>query len=96
MSPSDVAAFSNLVDDLTAVVIVAICVIGSFWLIAQIIKSRTGKKLAPAETAMLEQMMRIAERMDSRMNAVERILDADAPTWRNELPTGGGNDKRFG
>jgi phage shock protein B len=35
------------------------------------------------DAAALDQIAAIATRMESRMDAVERILDADSPTWRN-------------
>ena len=82
-------------DDVTAMIIVAISVGGCFWLIAQVLKHRAAAKIPPAEAAMLEQINRIAQRMEGRMNAVERILDAEAPAWRGQS-AGGSDERRFG
>lgn len=43
-------------------------------------KPRPDGKLAPVERAELAER---AERMEQRIEALERILDAESPGWRN-------------
>lgn len=89
MTPFDM---NNLTDDVTQLLIAAVVVLGPVWLIAQILKYRAGRRIHPAEVALVQQIARIADRMDQRLGTVERILDTETPAWRN--PTGATYDRQ--
>jgi len=42
-----------------------------------------GASFAPQEQAALEDLARIADRMDQRLTTLEKILDAEDPKWRD-------------
>jgi phage shock protein B len=94
MNATSVAIFNNMSDDLTAIIIVTICVLGPIWLIGQIIKSKAGRNLNAADIALVEKITGIADRMETRMTTLERILDADSPTWRQTNSELGGKYER--
>ena len=75
-------ALNNFTDDICTVMIVLIGVMGPVWLLAQYMKFRAAKQAPPQDAALVAQLTHIADRMDQRMAAVERILDADSPSWR--------------
>ncbi len=83
MDDNSVDAMNNLINALTAVAITLIVVGAAVWLIARIMKQRAAR-MDPKDLAMLEQMGRTAQRMEGRMAAVERILDAESPDWRRD------------
>jgi phage shock protein B len=89
MDNGTIAILSSNMDDLTDMVVVLVGVLAPVWLVAQIIKARSARRLSTADAALIAQIANIADRMDRRMEAVERILDADAPAWRhNNTMTG--------
>jgi len=90
MDDATVAMLTSHLDDLTSMVVVLVGVLAPIWLVAQIIKARTAGRLSTADAALIAQIAQIADRMDRRMEAVERILDSDAPTWRGNYPDSGG------
>jgi len=94
MDAGSVALFNNMVDDGTAIIIVIVGVLGPVWLIGQIIKSKAGRNLNAADLALVEKITGIADRMETRMTTLERILDADSPTWRQTTPESGGKYER--
>jgi phage shock protein B len=47
-------------------------------------KWKSTKGLTTEEQQMLEDLWESSERMQSRINALETILDQRAPRWRNE------------
>lgn len=94
MNASSVAIFNNLSDDFTTIIIVTICVLGPIWLVGQIIKSKAGRNLTATDLALVEKITSIADRMETRMTTVERILDADSPAWRQTNSELGGNYER--
>jgi phage shock protein B len=73
--------------DITTILLAVFVVFGPAWLLfrflGQLVASRGLNK---RDAAALDQIAAIATRMESRMDAVERILDADSPAWRNAQP----------
>lgn len=54
------------------------------WLIAHYAtRWRTAKTLSPGDEKMITELWETASKMESRINTLERILDAEAPDWRN-------------
>jgi phage shock protein B len=46
---------------------------------------RTSKMLSADDEKMLAELWESAARMDSRINSLERILDAEVPEWRKQV-----------
>jgi phage shock protein B len=71
-------------DNLTAVLIVACCVLGPIWIIFNFIaKSRSARQLNDADAAALEHISANMQRLEQRLMTLERILDAEVPDWRS-------------
>ena len=50
-----------------------------------ITKGKATKGLSPEDEKMLEDLWEDAQRMQSRINALETILDAQVPEWRKHV-----------
>lgn len=48
-------------------------------------KWKAAKGLSDEEQTTLEDLWQTSQRMDSRLNALETILDAEVPNWRSKL-----------
>ena len=48
-------------------------------------KWKAAKGLSDEEQTTLEELWQTSQRMDSRLNALETILDAEVPDWRRKL-----------
>lgn len=48
-------------------------------------KWKSTKGLTDEEQRMLESLWRDSERMESRLNSLETILDDEAPSWRKRV-----------
>lgn len=46
---------------------------------------RTSKALTNADERMLEEVWENAQKMESRVNALETILDDEVPDWRRKV-----------
>lgn len=70
------------------IIVIALVILGPIWLTFNFLtRASENKRMNKAEQATLAQIAAIATRMESRMEAVERILDADSPAWRNGQST---------
>ncbi len=59
--------------------------VAPIWIIAHYAtRWRTAKVLSPEDEKMLSELWELAPRLESRINTLERILDAEAPDWRNQ------------
>ena len=75
-------------DNVTGVLIVLICVLGPIWLTMHYrYKTRAEGRLSAADASTLDQALRTAQRLEQRVVALERILDAEAPAWRGTIDT---------
>jgi len=80
-----------MMDDLTAIIIVGMVILGPIWLTFQFLaRSRRAGALSAQDAATIEQLTQTAIRMESRMVALERILDAEVPAWRSNYGDGFG------
>jgi phage shock protein B len=70
-------------DDLTAVLIVLICVWGVVALRWMKVKAQTSGQLGAREVETLAQMAATAQRLEQRVVTLERILDGELPSWRD-------------
>lgn len=70
-------------DNLTALLIVAICVLGPAWLTFHYRgKGQSARQLNAEDASTLAQMDQAITRMENRIATLEQILDAEAPGWR--------------
>ena len=53
------------------------------WIVFHYItKMKTSKGLTPEDETMLSEVWESTSKMEERINTLERILDIEAPTWR--------------
>jgi phage shock protein B len=70
-------------DNLTAVLIVAISVLGPVWIVFHYgSKRRAARQLNAEDAATVEQLNQALGQMEQRIVTLERILDAEVPDWR--------------
>ena len=60
--------------------------VAPLWIIFHYVtRWRTAKALTAEDERMLGELWESAERMEGRIQALERILDAEAPGWRSKV-----------
>jgi phage shock protein B len=75
-------------DNLTAVIIVVSVILGPIWIISNFLaKSRATRHLNGADAAALESMLAAQQKLEQRVDVLERILDAEVPGWRSHSAT---------
>ncbi len=63
--------------------ILFMCVVAPIWIGAHYRnRKQENAKLSVDEQGALEALTRAAERMETRINTLERILDVEAPNWK--------------
>jgi len=63
------------------ILLITICL--PLWIIFHYItKMKTSKGLSPEDENMLSEVWDSANKMEERINTLERILDIEAPDWR--------------
>ncbi len=63
--------------------IIFVAFVAPIWIISHYVTQwRTGKALSREDEDLLNELWQTAERMESRVNTLERILDTEAPDWR--------------
>lgn len=68
-----------------AAIVVFLTIVAPIWIIAHYItRWRTAKTLSSEDEKLLAELWESAERMERRINSVERILDTDGDTWRKQ------------
>ena len=61
-------------------------IVAPVWIISHYVtRWRTAKTLSAEDEKMLAELWELAPRMESRINTLERILDADVPDWRKQI-----------
>jgi phage shock protein B len=64
-----------------AALVVFVTFVAPLWIVAHYVtRWRTAKALSPEDERSLAELTRLAERLDHRMDAIERILELDRPT----------------
>ena len=72
--------------DFEVPVILFLAVVAPIWIIAHYAtRWRATKSLSSDEEQLLEELWQSAERMEQRINALERILDTEVTDWRKKL-----------
>lgn len=68
--------------DVIPVLLLTVCF--PLWIVFHYItKWKTSKGLTPEDEKMLSEIWESSNRMEERINTLERILDVEAPTWRS-------------
>ena len=66
--------------------ILFLVLVAPIWIIAHYVtRWRTAKTLSAEDEKLLAELWQSAEKMESRVNNIERILDAEAPDWRKQI-----------
>jgi phage shock protein B len=65
--------------------IIFMIIVAPIWLILHYrSKNVTAKSLTEEEQQTLEQLARVAEKMEARMAALEKILETEDPKWKEK------------
>jgi phage shock protein B len=76
-------------DNLTAVLIVLISVLGPIWIVFHYrAKGQKAGMLSASDAAVVENLNQTAARLEQRVAALERILDVEVPAWRGSYDSG--------
>ena len=68
------------------VIVIFMAVVLPVWIIAHYMtKWRTVRTLSSSEEKMLTELWDSAVKMETRIKNLERILDAEAPDWREKI-----------
>ena len=68
------------------IAMVFVVVVLPIWIIAHYVtRWRTAKILTTEDESMLSELWETAPKLESRINALESILDAEAPEWRKQI-----------
>jgi phage shock protein B len=63
--------------------IIFLTVVAPIWIIAHYVTHwRAARRLSAGDEKALGELWQIAQRMDGRIQTLERILDTEAPGWR--------------
>lgn len=66
--------------------ILFLTLVAPIWIISHYVtKWRTAKILSAEDEKMLQELWELAPKLQSRINTLERILDAEAPDWRKQV-----------
>ena len=61
-------------------------IVAPVWIISHYVtRWRTAKTLSAEDEKMLAELWELAPKLESRINTLERILDADVPDWRKQI-----------
>ncbi len=67
--------------DVIPILLITICL--PLWIIFHYVtKMKTSKGLSPEDEKMLSEVWESANKMQERINTLERILDIESPDWR--------------
>jgi phage shock protein B len=85
-------------DNLTAVLIVLISVLGPIWIVFHYrAKGQKAGMLSASDAAVVDGLNQTAVRLEQRVAALERILDVEVPAWRAGFEEiGERNDRKVG
>lgn len=74
-----------MLDFLHTPLVIFLLVVAPVWIISHYVtRWRTAKILSAEDEKMLAELWDLAPKLESRINTLERILDAEAPDWRKQ------------
>jgi phage shock protein B len=63
--------------------LIFLTIVAPIWIVAHYLaRWRKSRKLSAADERSLGEVYEVARRMEARVAALERVLDAEAPGWR--------------
>lgn len=68
----------------TVVILMVVCVLPLWIIFHYVTKWKQMKVMSPEDENTLGDMHRIAEKLEDRINTLERILDSEIPDWRSK------------
>jgi len=72
--------------NMTMIAVVFLTVVAPLWIIFHYVtRLRESRGLGREEARLLEELWEKAAGMESRVNSLETILDAEVPGWRNKV-----------
>jgi phage shock protein B len=75
-----------MIDFLYVPMILFLVIVAPVWIISHYMtRWRTAKTLSAEDEKMLAELWELAPKLESRVNTLERILDAEVPEWRKQL-----------
>ena len=75
-----------MIEFLHVPLILFLVIVAPVWIISHYVtRWRTAKTLSAEDEKMLEELWELAPRMESRINSLERILDAEQIDWRKQV-----------
>lgn len=70
-------------DILFVPIVLFLVIVAPIWLILHYAtRNSANRKLTSKDESMLEELHESARKLEDRIHSLERILDADSPTWR--------------
>ncbi|MGF1640417.1 MAG: envelope stress response membrane protein PspB [Rhodospirillales bacterium] len=75
-----------MIEFLHVPLVLFLVVVAPVWIISHyVMRWRTAKTLSAEDEKMLAELWELAPRLESRINTLERILDAEVPEWRKQV-----------
>jgi phage shock protein B len=75
-----------MVEFLHTPLVVFLVVVAPVWIISHYVtRWRTSKILSEEDEKMLTELWELAPKLESRVNTLERILDAEVADWRKQI-----------
>jgi phage shock protein B len=75
----------NVSEAMMAPMVIFLTIVAPLWLILHYrSKKNSARVLATEDSETIEHLARLAEKMDARLAALEKILEADDPKWKEK------------
>ena len=75
-----------MIEFLHVPLVLFLVIVAPVWIISHYVtRWRTAKTLSAEDEKMLAELWELAPKMESGINTLERILDADVPDWRKQI-----------
>jgi len=75
-----------MIEFLHVPLVIFLVIVAPVWIISHYVtRWRTAKTLSAEDEKMLAELWEMAPKLESRINTLERILDADVPDWRKQI-----------
>ena len=75
-----------MIEFLHVPLVLFLVIVAPVWIISHYVtRWRTAKTLSAEDEKMLAELWELAPKLESRINTLERILDADVPDWRKQI-----------
>jgi len=75
-----------MIEFLHVPLVIFLVIVAPVWIISHYVtRWRTAKTLSAEDEKMLAELWDVAPKLESRINTLERILDADVPDWRKQI-----------